>query len=122
MANFSFEQSFAGSIPIPDQNTTGITNSLLINQVIPTGAVIGSIEIFNLDISHTFNADLDIRFITPEKKTTHHPPKKGSNANNYADVNFSDTATRLISSLTGVTTQPKTETSTQKNPIRRAHF
>src|SRR4051812_4761272 len=110
MANFSFEQSFAGSIPIPVNNPTGIPSSLLISQVIPTGAVVGSIEIFNLDLTHTFNADPDLRLINPDGKSIDLSSDNGGSGDNYVDVNFSDSATTLISSLNGVVTQPITGT------------
>src|SRR4051812_29585602 len=100
MANFSFEQSFTGlPVAIPDNNPAGITSTLLIAPPpIPTGASI-SFEIFNLDITQTFNADLDIRVITPAGKSIDLSSDNGAGGDNYVDVNFSDTATNEVSGL-----------------------
>jgi subtilisin-like proprotein convertase family protein len=105
MANFTFDQSFVGSIPIPDNDGTGITASLFVNPPpIPTGAVITGINIFNLNITHTYNADLDISLTNPDAVSIDLSSGNGDDADGYVNVAFSDTSPTTLPTSSAVIT------------------
>ena len=89
----SITRTFVGSQAIPDSNATGISNSLSL--ALPTGATISNITV-SLDISHTFDNDLDIFLRGPNGAQIELSTDNGGGSDNYIGTTFSDAAATSI--------------------------
>ncbi len=87
------------SIPIPDNDLTGISNVLAISGV-PSGAVVASVAV-TVNIPHTFNADLDIYLTGPNGTTIELSTDNGGSSDNYTNTVFSNLAINPITGGTG---------------------
>lgn len=87
------------SIAIPDNNPTGISNTLAISGI-PSGAVVTSVAI-TMSATHTWNGDLDIRLTGPNGNTIDLSMGNGGSTDNYLNTVFTNTAVNPITSGTG---------------------
>lgn len=94
------ETQMSGSInlAIPDNNTTGITNTLTISGI-PAGAQINSVSV-NLNITHTFNGDLEIFLTGPNATQIELSTDNGGGGDNYTNTTFDNNAATLITAGT----------------------
>lgn len=87
-------------IAIPDNNLTGIIANLSVFDLhIPTGSTVNRIEAQNLNITHTFDADLQIFLIDPDGNQIELSTGNGGSSNNYTNTTFSDLAATAIAGL-----------------------
>jgi subtilisin-like proprotein convertase family protein len=89
-----FSNSFTGSVAIPDNNPVGITNILAISGV-PTGAFLREIRVM-LNITHTFDADLDIFLFDPDGNQIELSTDNGLSGDNFVNTVFVDSAATAI--------------------------
>ena len=97
--NSTFAQTFiGGGGPIPD-NQTPISFPLTIS-TIPQTALSSAygIENVTINISHTYDSDLNIWLIAPDNTYIELSSGNGGSGNNYTNTVFSDLSTNFISS------------------------
>ncbi len=84
--------------PIPDSNPTG-TSSVLEVSNIPFGSTVTGISV-NLNITHTWNSDVDIFLIGANGTQIELSTDNGGSADNYVNTTFSSAASTLITAGT----------------------
>ena len=89
----SLTKFFSGSQAIPDNNLTGTSNALAFT--IPTGAILTGITV-TVDITHSFDYDLDIFLIAPNAAGIELSTDNGGSNDNYHMTTFSDGALNSI--------------------------
>jgi subtilisin-like proprotein convertase family protein len=85
--------TFTGDVPIPDFSVdpNGISNVLKVIGI-PDGVEIKHIAV-NLNVDHTWDADLDISLIDPQGTTIDLSSDNGGPGDNYTNTTFDDGAT-----------------------------
>lgn len=93
--------SLSPALAIPDNGCgVGYTTSVI---NIPTSTTITDLNVV-VNISHTYNSDLQIYLIAPNGLSTELSTTNGSSGDNYSNTQFSDEAPTAIASLSGVAT------------------
>ncbi|MFN8273672.1 MAG: PKD domain-containing protein [Flavobacteriaceae bacterium] len=93
---FSNNTSFA----IPDGSTTGVFSPIIVSGITPTTVSNTTIASVCLDISHTFDGDLDIFLQAPNGVQIDLSSDNGGGGDNYTGTCFSSSATTLITAGT----------------------
>ena len=93
-------RTFNTPTAIPNFNPTGIDASVdFLDLRIPTGATNTRIEVRNLNITHTFDSDLQIFLIDPDGNQIELSTGNGGDGDNYTNTTFSDLAATAIGGL-----------------------
>jgi len=79
---------------IPDNNATGISNAVAVSGI-PNGVTVLGVTV-NLNITHTFNGDLDISISDPEGNSRILSTDNGGSGDNYTNVTFDSAAANPI--------------------------
>jgi len=90
--------SFQTSTPVNIQDNTNNISFLAINGLNMTNLNIGSIESVCLDITHTWDSDLDIYLVCPDGTQFELSTDNGGSSNNYTNTCFTISATQSITS------------------------
>ena len=81
-------KSFSGNVAIPDNNPTGIQNTLVVDGVAAADSI-AKITV-SVTITHTFDSDLDLRLIDPDGNVIELSHGNGDQDNNYTATIFDD--------------------------------
>ena len=87
-------RSFNGNVAIPDNNPTGIQNTLVVDGVAAADSI--STITVSVTITHTFDSDLDLRLIDPDGNVIELSQGNGDQNNNYTATIFDDSAATAI--------------------------
>ena len=87
-------KSFNGNVAIPDDNPTGIQNTLVVDGVTAANSI--SKITVSVTITHTFNSDLDLRLIDPDGNVVELSQGNGDQDNNYTATIFDNSAPTAI--------------------------
>ena len=92
---YALSGSNTTSLAIPDDNTTGVTSTIVISGAgsLPASAVTATID----NLTHTYDGDLILTLIAPDGSSVVLSNQNGSDAN-FINTQFSDAATTPISS------------------------
>ena len=85
--------NFAGAVAINDLSTL---NQVFAVNAVPLNAVITEIRVNGLNITHTFDGDLDISLIDPDGNIVDLSSDNGGSGDNYTNTSFFDAAATLI--------------------------
>ncbi|MBI2271818.1 MAG: PKD domain-containing protein [Bacteroidetes bacterium] len=80
--------SNGGSYAIPDNNATGVSSPISVSGIAPTTIAAGSIASVCLNITHTFDGDLDIFLVCPGGTQIELSTDNGGGSNNYTNTCF----------------------------------
>ena len=89
------EEEVAPALQIPDDNPAGIESSITINE----NGVLKSIVV-DVDITHTFNGDLQIDLTSPSRKTIQLRSANGKRGYNVIE-SYSDKTVSALTALIG---------------------
>jgi gliding motility-associated-like protein len=81
---------------IPDNNTTGVTSTINVSGINPTTIAAGSILNVCLNITHTWDSDLDIFLRCPNGTQIELSTDNGGAGDNYTNTCFSMSAATLV--------------------------
>lgn len=85
---------------IPDNNTTGVSNSINLSGYLPTNLSSGTLVSVTVNINHVYDSDLDISLISPGGTTIDLSSDNGSSDDNYTNTVFNASASTSITAGT----------------------
>ncbi|CAN5487135.1 hypothetical protein BH11BAC2_BH11BAC2_01440 [soil metagenome] len=94
--------NFTNNTPvfIPDNNATGATSIIAVSGISPLSLNTTSVVSVTLNLTHTYDGDLEIRLIAPSGNTIILSDNRGGSGDNFTNTVFSASAATLISSGT----------------------
>ncbi|MCF6365127.1 MAG: proprotein convertase P-domain-containing protein, partial [Bacteroidales bacterium] len=86
------------SVSIPDNGCPGTVADATIN--VPENVTITNVRVLNMNITHTWDGDLEISLIHPDATSVSLCLSRGGNGDNFTNTNFDDAAGTAISAGT----------------------
>lgn len=83
-------------VTIPDNNATGITSTINVSGISPATLSSGMVVSVSLNVTHTYDGDLQISLISPSNQTILLSNRRGGNGANFNNTTFSMSASTLI--------------------------
>lgn len=84
-------------VSIPDNNATGVTSTINVSGINPSTLGANPIVNVKINITHTYDGDLDISLISPANNSVFLSSRRGGSGNNFTNTIFSMSAVNLIS-------------------------
>jgi subtilisin-like proprotein convertase family protein len=84
-------------IPIPDNISTGVTSSIVVNGINGITLNANSIVSVQINITHTYDGDLAVSLISPSGNSILLSNRRGAGGDNFTNTVFSMSASTLIS-------------------------
>ncbi len=81
---------------IPDNNSTGITSPIVVSGINPATLTSNSVVSIKLNLTHTYDGDLEISLISPSGNTALLSNRRGSGGDNFVNTVFTMSAATLI--------------------------
>jgi subtilisin-like proprotein convertase family protein len=82
---------------IPDNNSTGVTSVIAVSGINPLTLSSTSIVSVKLNLTHTYDGDLEVSLIAPSGNTIMLSNRRGGSGNNFINTVFTMSASTLIS-------------------------
>lgn len=89
--------TFSGSVSIPD-NGCSSNNYALATISVPDNVTVTKVRVLNMNITHTYDSDLNIYLLHPDGTTVELSTGNGGSGQNYTNTNFDDNASTSITS------------------------
>jgi subtilisin-like proprotein convertase family protein len=93
-------QNFSNSTvySIPDNNATGIQSAVTVSGINPATLSSGVVVSVSMNITHTYDGDLEVRLISPSNQSILLSNRRGGSGDNFNNTTFSMTASTPIAS------------------------
>ncbi len=85
-------------VAIPDNNTTGASSSVTVSGIVPATLATNSVAKVKINITHTYDADLNVSLISPSGTTILLSNSRGGSGDNFVNTEFVATGGTAIAS------------------------